>query len=89
MKEKSHSFYREFQFSTDEDINNILFKASVFSCPRSFSIANGKGPKSERNVLIYFFRLESLDIPPVVAGLWLAIILLGLATMQSRGKQSL
>ena len=44
---------------------------------------------SERNVLIYFFRLESLDIPPVVAGLWLAIILLGLATMQSRGKQSL
>ena len=71
MKEKSHSFYREFQFSRDEDINNIFFKASVFICLRSFSIATGKGPKSERNVLIYFFRLESLDIPPVVADLWL------------------
>lgn len=72
----------------DEGINNIFFKASVLGCLRSFSITNGKGPKNERNVLKYFFRLESLDTPPVVASLLLAIILLCLATVQSRGKQS-
>lgn len=81
-------FQGHFQFSLDEDINNIFFKASVLGCLRSFSITNGKGPKNERNVLKYFFRLESLDTPPVVAGLLLAIILLCLATVQSRGKQS-
>lgn len=48
-----------------------------------------KRPKSERNVLKYFFRLELLDIPVVVAGLLLAILFFSLANMQSRGKQTL